>query len=174
MGLPIISDRKVNGVATFNYRQLLREDNIRMAQIIRSALKEHGVDKPGTVFTDPTTDDLFALFQSFNSRYIIAEENGRIVGGAGVFPTTGLPEKCAELVKLYVDQNYRNQGIGIELMKRCEGIASELGYTQLYLETLLELERACSLYERMGYRKLSGPLGDSGHFACSLWMLKTL
>jgi putative acetyltransferase len=75
---------------------------------------------------------------------------------------------------LYVDENYRNQGIGIELMKRCEGIASELGYTQLYLETLPELERACTLYERMGYQKLSKPLGDSGHFACSLWMLKPL
>jgi putative acetyltransferase len=174
LGSPIISDQKVNEVATFNFRILQQEDNMRMAEIIRSALKERGVDKPGTVFTDPTTDDLFALFQSFNSRYIVAEENGRIVGGSGVFPTTGLPEKCAELVKLYVDQNYRNQGIGIELMKRCEGIAREMGYSQLYLETLPELERACSLYERMGYRKLSSPLGDSGHFACSLWMLKNL
>jgi putative acetyltransferase len=145
-----------------------------MAEIIRSALKEHGVDKPGTVYTDPTTDDLYALFLHPCSYYLVAETVNGIVGGAGIYPTVGLPEKCAELVKLYVDQAYRNRGIGIELMKLCEEKARELGYSQLYLETLPELERACSLYERMGYQKLNEPMGDSGHFACSLWMIKNL
>lgn len=145
-----------------------------MAEIIRSALKEHGVDKPGTVYTDPTTDNLYALFNRKDACYLVAEVDGVLVGGSGVFPTEGLPENCAELVKLYVDRSYRSQGIGVELMKVCEEIAQDLGYTQLYLETLPELERACSLYERMGYERLQGPLGDSGHYACSLWMLKSI
>ena len=174
MALRTTSVQKVNEVAICKFRELEPDDNVRMAEIIRSSLKEHGVDKPGTVFTDPTTDNLFDLFNRKDACYFVAEIDGELVGGSGVFPTVGLPDKCAELVKLYIDRHYRNRGIGIELMKACEKVACDLGYTQLYLETLPELERACSLYERMGYKKLKQPLGQSGHFACSLWMLKRI
>jgi putative acetyltransferase len=49
-----------------------------------------------------------------------------------------------------------------------------LGYTQLYLETLPELKKAVSLYERSGYQLLNTPLGESGHYACTIWMIKQL
>lgn len=157
---------------------LLREirpgDNQRMAFIIRKALEEHGVARPGTVYTDPTTDDLFALFQKEGSTYFVIELNGEIVGGCGVYPTSGLPEGCAELVKLYTDKSIRGRGLGALLMNRSAQAAKALGYKQLYLETLPELGNAVSLYERMGYQNIKAALGDSGHFACSIWMLKEL
>jgi putative acetyltransferase len=157
---------------------LLREirpgDNQRIAFIIRKALEEHGVARPGTVYTDPTTDDLFALFQKDGSAYFVAEENGQIIGGCGVFPTKGLPSGYAELVKLYVDEKGRGKGLGFILLEKCAAAAKDLGYDQLYLETLPELSRAVSLYHRSGYIDLTGPMGDSGHFACSIWMVKKL
>jgi putative acetyltransferase len=158
----------------YNLRVIQESDNQHLARIIRSSLREYGVDKPGTVFTDPTTDNLFGLFDRSDAVYFVAELEGTILGGGGIYPTTGLPNQCAELVKLYVDQRHRNKGIGKQLMKSCEVVALELGYTSLYLETLPELEHACSLYERMGYVKQSQPLGNSGHYACTLWMLKNL
>jgi len=45
-----------------------------------------------------------------------------------------------------------------------------MGYTQLYLESFPELNKAISIYERFGFKKISHPLGNSGHYACTLWM----
>lgn len=157
-----------------DFRQIEANDNIELAAVIRSVLKEHGVDKPGTVYTDPTTDSLFELFQSAGSIYWIATVAGKIVGGCGIFPTSGLPDKCAELVKLYVCSAQRGKGIGLQLMEICFRSAKELGYEQLYLETLPELSKAVGLYQQLGFENLSKPLGDSGHFACNIWMLKSL
>ena len=56
--------------------------------MIRSVSQEHGEAKPGTVYTDPTTDALFELFQEKNSVYWVVEENNEILGGCGLFPTT--------------------------------------------------------------------------------------
>jgi putative acetyltransferase len=155
-------------------RELRIEDNRAIALVIRKSLEEHGVARPGTVYTDPTTDDLFKLFQTQGSAYFIAEESGEILGGCGVYPTVGLPSECGELVKLYVSSDARGKGIGQALMERSAQAARELGYQQLYLETLPELAKAVSLYERSGYINLDKPLGESGHFACTIWMIKDL
>lgn len=156
------------------YRLIQLEDNPQIASVIRSVLKEHGVDKPGTVFTDPTTDALFELFQTPGSIYWLAVEENEIIGGCGIFPTKGLLKGYAELVKLYVLEKARNKGVGLHLMEKCFESAINLGYSKLYLETLPELNKAISLYERLGYEKLTEPLGESGHFACNIWMLKEL
>lgn len=156
------------------YRSILPEDNFELASVIRSVLKEHGVDKPGTVYTDPTTDALFELFQTKGSQYWVAIEDSVILGGCGIFPTKGLPEGYAELVKLYVSSEARNKGIGHHLMELCFQSAKDFGFTNLYLETLPELAKAVSMYERLGFKRLSKSLGDSGHFACHIWMEKEL
>lgn len=150
------------------------EDNSKIAKVIRDVLKEHGVDKPGTVFTDPTTDDLYHLFQTPRSIYWIAKMNNEVIGGCGIFPTEGLPSGCSELVKLYVASEFRGKKIGYHLMEICFNSAKELGYNQLYLETLPELSKAIGLYKQVGFKSLSKSLGDSGHFACDIWMLKDL
>lgn len=155
-------------------RSIAVEDNIAVAELIRSVLKEHGVDKPGTVYTDPTTDDLFTLFQHEKSTYFIAELNDEIVGACGIYPTIGLPDKCVEMVKLYVSKESRNRGVATELMKLSFEKAKEFGYTSVYLETMPELTSAIQLYERVGFELLNHSLGNSGHFACNIWMLKNL
>jgi putative acetyltransferase len=96
------------------------------------------------------------------------------VGGCGIYPTEGLPTGCAELVKLYVAASARGKGIGKLLMEKSMEAAKALGYTQLYLESLPELNKAVHLYEKTGFKHLCEPMGASGHFACNLWMLKDL
>ena len=156
------------------FRKIERRDNREIAELIRTVFREFKIDKPGTVYFDPTTDDLFSLFSVPGSEYWIAEEDGRIIGGCGVYPTPGLPEGCAELVKLYLSAVQRGKGIGWQLMEKTFESARRLGYTQLYLESLPELAKAISLYEKAGFRHISAPLGNSGHFGCNIWMLKKL
>lgn len=152
-------------------RAIRQEDNVRLAKVIRGVLTEHGVDRPGTVFTDPTTDALFELFQEDDAFYFVAENGGSILGGSGIYPTKGLPEGCIELVKIYLDANTRGKGVGKLLMQNCIDKAKEFGFTSIYLETMPELSNAIGLYEKMGFKKLDERLGDSGHFACDLWMV---
>ena len=155
-------------------RKIEPKDNAELAALIRKVFREFKIDKPGTVYTDPTTDDLSGLFQTPGSHYFIAEENGKILGGCGIYPTPGLPEGCAELVKLYLSAGARGKGTGKLLMEKSTEAARASGYKQLYLESFPELATAVGMYEKSGFRKIDKPLGNSGHYACTLWMLKDL
>ena len=155
-------------------RPIEEKDNAAIAAIIRAVLTEFNAAKCGTVYYDPTTDDLFHLFKKEKAAYFIAEQNGKVVGGCGVYPTAGLPESCCELVKLYLLPEARKAGLGKRLIEESIVAAKSFGYTKMYLESLPELTSAVSLYEKLGFTYLSSALGDSKHFGCSLWMIKEL
>lgn len=155
-------------------RPIKNTDNAALARILRDSLEEFDVPKEGTVYTDPTTDNLHDLFKQANSVYYVAEEDGVILGGCGVYPTEGLPKGYAELVKFYLSNKSRGKGIGKMMLEKCFTSALELGYTHLYLESFPQFEKAVSMYEKAGFEMLSASLGNSGHFACTIWMLKTL
>jgi putative acetyltransferase len=149
-------------------------DNAALAVIIRDSLAEFGANKPGTVFYDPTTDALYELFQAPGSIYFVAEDNGRILGGAGIFPSPGLPEGVCELVKMYLHKDTRGKGLGRLLIEKCLDAARGMGYKKVYLETMPELHKAVSVYEKFGFSYLNGPMGNTGHFGCDVWMIKEL
>jgi len=155
-------------------RQIKNEDDQELASVIRSSLMEFSAAKPGTVYFDPTTDQLSNLFETPGSYYFVLEQDGQICGGAGIYPTQDLPPSTCELVKLYLSPAARGQGLGRKLMELCESKAVELGYKFIYLETMPELKIAVPLYEKMGYKNLAHPLGNSGHTGCGIWMMKDL
>lgn len=161
-------------MAQFTIRNIQPADNPHIARIIRSTLEEFGANHPGTVYYDETTDALWELFQTPGAAYWIVEDAEGIVGGGGIFPTRGLPAHTCELVKLYLLPKARGAGLGKRLMEMCHSEALARGYRQIYLETMPELTIAVPLYEKMGYRYLDGPLGESGHFGCAIQMLKQL
>jgi len=137
-------------------------------------LAEFGANKPGTAYFDPSTDTLFEVFQKPRSVYNIAEMNGKIIGGAGIYPTDGLDNDTCELVKMYLRPHVRGLGLGRLLIEKCIEQAKELGYKKIYLESMPELRQALKVYEKFGFEYLKGPMGNSGHTGCSLWMLKKL
>ena len=156
-------------------RNIKKEDNEELARIIRASLVEFDVPKIGTVYSDPDTDHLFEMFEEAPaSCYFIAEEDGALIGGCGVYPTPGLPTGYAELVKLYLTNATRGRGIGKMMMDKCYEAAKAMGYTHLYLESFPQLAKAVSIYEKAGFKPLAGALGNSGHFACTIWMVKEL
>jgi putative acetyltransferase len=161
-------------MSSIKFRQIEAEDNREIAVLIRNVFREFKVDRPGTVYTDPTTDHLYELFRHPRSVYWIAEAGGEMAGGCGIYPTPGLPEGCSELVKFYLSASNRGKGIGKQLMELCFDSARELGFRQMYLETFPELGKAVGMYEKAGFRYLPHPVGNSGHFACNIWMLKEL
>jgi putative acetyltransferase len=155
-------------------RKILKEDNPVVAKMIRQVFIEHNAPQKGTVYSDPTTDHLFTLFQKEKSVLWVAEVNENIVGCCGVYPTDGLPEKCVELVKFYLNAKYRGKGIGKHLMEKSIQSAKDFGYTSVYIESLPEFAKAINMYKKQGFVTLDHPLGASGHTSCNIWMLKPI
>lgn len=155
-------------------RKIQLKDNAVLASIVRASLAEFGANKPGTVFFDDTTDHLYEMFQQPGSTYFVAEENGQVLGGAGIYPSEGLPAQTCELVKMYLRPEARGKGLGKLLINRCLEFAKGYGYLQVYIETMPELRKAVSIYEKFGFEYLNGPLGNTGHFGCDVWMLKKM
>ena len=158
----------------FKLRSIEPGDNPVLAKIVRNTLAEFGANHPGTVYYDPTTDALYDLFQTKGAGYFVACIDNTVVGGAGIYPTDGLPADTCELVKMYLIPEGRGIGLGKTLIDKSLSFAKQLGYRQVYLETMPELKQALKVYEKFGFRYLDGPMGNSGHTGCSLWMLKTL
>jgi putative acetyltransferase len=155
-------------------RPIEERDNPILASIIRHTLEEFGANHPGTVYYDAETDHLFEVFQTPQSWYFVAIHKQEVVGGAGIYPTRGLPEHTCELVKMYLLPSARGMGLGQYLLEQCFEKARQFGFKQMYLETMPELTHAVPMYEKNGFAYLKGPLGESGHFGCAIQMLKPL
>lgn len=154
-------------------RPIQPSDNAAIAKIIRGTLEEFGANHKGTVYYEDSTDHLYELFQHPLSFYWVAEMNDEIVGGAGIYPTEGIPEDTVELVKMYLLPVARGIGLGKTLIEYCIAYAKEKGYKNLYLESMPELKRAISVYEKFGFKYLEKQF-DTQHSGCRVWMLKEL
>ena len=156
------------------YRKIEKKDNEQLSGLIKKVFEEFGIDIPGTVYTDPTTDALYEFFRKPGSVYWIAEEKNEILGGCGIYPTEGLPDGYAELVKFYLSMGSRGKGIGNTLMQKSIQSAKEFEYTHIYLESFPEFSKAVSLYRKNGFTQLEKALGNSVHYACRIWMERKL
>jgi putative acetyltransferase len=163
---------KIKPVSGFSIRPIEARDNADIARIIRNSLAEFGANRPGTVYYDDTTDHLYELFQTERSAYLVVEKNDVVQGGAGIFPTQGLPDDTCELVKMYLIPEARGFGLGTALMEECLQLARENGFARIYLETMPELRKAISNYQKFGFTALEKPLGNSGHHGCDVWMIR--
>jgi putative acetyltransferase len=155
-------------------RKITKEDNPEIERIIKSVLTEHGVNKPGTAYFDESLHNMYDFYTGNHCSYFIALYENRIVGGGGVYPTEGLPADTCELVKMYLLPEVRGKGIGKLLISNCIEFAKRQGYKKMYLETMNELKQAVSIYEKIGFAVLSGAMGNTGHFACTIRMIKEL
>jgi putative acetyltransferase len=161
-------------IENLNIRQVIKEDNILLAKMIRQVFDEHNAPHLGTVYTDPTTDNLYELFQTPKSMLWVTEIDKQPMGCCGVYPTPGLNTDCAELVKFYLSNVIRGKGIGKQLLELCVKSAGEMGFKYLYIESMPEFSKAVSIYKKQGFKTLDAPLGNSGHSGCDIWMIKEL
>lgn len=158
-----------------NIRPIRESDNEALAHIIRSSIEALGLPSAGTAHSDPTTLDLFRYFKKEGSFYWVAESpSAEVLGGCGIYPSPGLPAGYCELVRFFLAPGARGLGLGKLLIKISLEKASEMAYTHCYLESFPDMKTAITLYEKNGFDYLEAPLGNTGHFACNVWMVKSL
>ena len=152
-----------------NIRQITSQDNPSVADLIRTVMPEFGAGGKGFAIHDPEVDDMFAAYSTPRSVYFVCEENGRIIGGGGVAPLQGAVETICELKKMYFMQAGRGRGLGQKLLGECMKAARGFEFEVCYLETFNTMHSAMKLYERNGFHRIPGPLGNTGHFACDIF-----
>lgn len=160
--------------AAFLIREIKTEDDAQVAKVIRTVLIEMGVPKVGTAYADKALDMMTATYAKDDSAYFVIHGNGKVIGGAGVAPLQNFEGSICELQKMYFLPEARGKGYGAKMMEVCLEKAKSLGYEKCYLETLPYMKDATKLYAKSGFKNLDGPLGDTGHYSCNVWMIKTL
>lgn len=155
-------------------REIQKEDNEQIAAVIRTVLIEHDVPKVGTAYADPQLDAMFETYNNPKSVYFVIENDGKIIGGAGISQLENSDSTVCELQKMYFLPEARGLGLGTQLMEKCLQSAKENGYSDCYLETMPYMEAAQKLYKKVGFDYLCAPMGNTGHTSCPVWMLKKL
>jgi len=155
-------------------REISMKDNAQIANVIRDVLIEFSVPKVGTAYADVSLDRMYQTYDLPKACYYVVELNGKVAGGAGIKQLDNFEGNVCELQKMYFSPILRGKGIGQQLMDICLTKAKELGFEQCYLETMPYMTDAQKLYKKVGFNFIDKPMGDTGHYSCLVWMLKTL
>jgi putative acetyltransferase len=155
-------------------RALEPNDNSAIRAIIRTVMPEFGASGQGFAIHDAEVEDMFSAYAQKGYAYFVYEEDGKILGGGGIGPLKGGDAKTCELKKMYFLQDGRGKGLGQQVLSACLTAAKDLNYETCYLETFNTMQLAMKLYERNGFKKINGPCGSTGHFACDIFYQKEL
>lgn len=166
--------KQARGQGATKLRPIQKKDNSAVAAVIRQVMPEYGADGPGFALHDAEVDEMYQTYSQPKHRYFVLEIEGKVVGGGGVGPLKGSDKNVCELRKMYLLPEARGYGLGEKLLRECLVSAQELGFTSCYLETTSRMIQAQNLYEKLGFKRLSGPLGDTGHCACDRWYVLEL
>ena len=134
-------------------RPINESDNKSLSVILREVLIEMQIPKKGSAYEDPELDNMFSTYQLPRSKYFVVEERGAILGGAGISPLKGIGDKMIEI---------------------CIDFAIESGFKKCYIETMPNMLKAQKLYLKKGFKYIDNPLGNTGHNACPVWLIKNI
>ena len=155
-------------------REIELEDNPKIAKAIRSVLIEMGVPKVGTAYEDQALDSMTETYDQPRKTYFVVADGIEVIGGAGISPLDNYNGNVCELQKMYFMPEARGRGLGSKMMAKCLDFAKQSGFDQCYLETMPYMEDARKLYRKVGFKGIDKPMGDTGHYSCSVWMIKDL
>lgn len=155
-------------------REIQLEDNKAIEQIIRNCFYEYELPLEGTAYEDPETKNMFQSYQNKNDAYLVLVENSKVIGGGGIKALRDFENSVCELQKLYFSPEARGKGLGRKLTEILLVKAKDFGYKTCYLESASVLKEAVHLYEKMDFEFIDGPLGNTGHHACGVFMTRNL
>ena len=155
-------------------RPINESDNKHISVILREVLIEMDIPRIGSAYEDPEINNMYESYQSNRSIYFVVEENNKILGGAGINQLKNGDVNICELQKMYFHKSIRGRGFGDKMIELCLNFAVESNYKKCYIETMPNMVDAQKLYIKKGFKYIDNPLGNTGHTACPIWMLKNL
>ena len=145
-----------------------------MSIVIRRVLESFGGKGEGFAGADWATDHMFEFYQRNKGKYYVIAKGDEVLGGGGLAQLEHADSSWCGRQKMSFLEEIRGLGFGKELIERAMMDAIEMGFEFMYLETLSNMNTAQALYERYGFSRLEGPVGNTGHFGCNVWMSRPL
>lgn len=155
-------------------RPITAADDAAVAAIIRTVMTSFGATGPGFAIQDPEVSAMTAAYARPRASYFVIDDGGTILGGGGIAPLDGGDADTCELRKMYFLPEARGLGLGQRLLAMCLEAARTHGYQRCYLETLTGMDAAQGLYVKMGFKRIEGARGCTGHHGCDRFYERAL
>lgn len=132
-------------------------NNPQDAKALINLLSQYALDPMGGAKALPeyTHENLVkTLLKRQNFIFILALDNNRAVGLCNCFEgfSTFACQSLLNIHDVYVDKNYRGQGIARSMMQLAEQQARDKGYCKVTLEVLTNNESAKKSYRALGFQ----------------------
>ncbi len=160
--------------STYRIREIEITDNPEIKSVIQALFIELKLPLVGTAYADPELNDMFGAYSSPRSVYFVVTDGKTVFGGGGIRQLTGAESTVCELQKLYFSPAIRGLGFGKKIITACLDFAKSVGFESCYLESKSELHTALHLFKSHGFGPVDHPLGNTGHHACEIQMLRPL
>lgn len=133
-------------------RMLRPDDEQSVRMLILSGLGQRfGIAKPEL---NPDLDAIYANYVAAGESFIVAEQNGRIVGSGALIREKGSVH-IGRIVRVSVAAESQGQGIGRKISRYLINMAATRGFNQLLIETNSTWESALKLYKSLGFQEVS-------------------
>ena len=147
-------------------RMIRAEDDPHVADVIRQVMTEFGAVGAGFSIEDPEVDAMFHAYQGERAVFYVVEHERTVMGCGGIAPLDGGEEGTCELKKMYFLPGVRGKGVGRLLAETLIQDAARLDFRKIYIETLESMAAANKLYQKLGFERIEGNLGATGHCGC--------
>jgi PhnO protein len=106
-------------------------------------------------YTGLDSDSFEKVLGNKNSFVLVAEDRSRLVGfiTASTRLVIRYPQPIMEVDELYVDPDFREHGVGRQLIQAVEVIVKESNLHRIYIESGYEYKIAHKFYQKNGYTK---------------------
>ena len=166
--------RSVKSNHSWQIRRLDQVDVPQLLELISEVRREYGLATRVSSLLEPNDYAVLDVYRHRRSAYFVAVMDNDVLGGAGIFPLADGDWGTCELQRMYLRPRHRGRGIGQSLLIACLESARYFGFERCYAETVSEMSSAIAFYERNGFRRLSAPIGDTGHSHNNYWLMLSL
>jgi len=128
-------------------RDYRSEDSVGVKNLILSILeKEYPFDR--SAYQDSDVNDISGTYSGKGNAFFVVEKDSKIVGTVGIKKDT---DESALLRRLFVDENYRKQGLGRELLARAIDFCRTEHYKEIIFRATDRMQSAMNLMKNMGF-----------------------
>jgi len=126
-------------------RKATQKDSLEIKKLVGKVLPEiFKIKTPAKVLKD--LDDIKENYVLF----YVAEDNGKIVGCAGLKIYRGKPR----LKRMYILKSYRRKGLGQKFLNKVLKYCKDKKYKKIILSTTPQMKKARQFYEANGFKRI--------------------
>jgi GNAT superfamily N-acetyltransferase len=112
---------------------------------------------------DSVEDVAASEFDAPTGAFVVLLDEGVTVAGGGI---RRIDENIVEVKRMWTNPDYRRQGHAARMLRELAGLAGQLGYSIVRLETGYAQPEALALYRALGFAEIGsyGPYEDATAF----------